>query len=93
MSMETLADTLFGCWHRRKTLPISPRMGPDRRKRPAPFQTYVVCLDCGKEFPYNWEEMRVLTPAEIRRATANGGEVERRAPVAEPVGGAALEAR
>jgi len=21
--------------------------------------TYVVCLDCGKEFDYNWKEMRV----------------------------------
>lgn len=21
--------------------------------------TYVACLDCGKEFPYNWHEMRV----------------------------------
>ncbi len=25
--------------------------------------TYVVCLDCGKEFPYDWQEMRVVTHA------------------------------
>ena len=22
-------------------------------------RTYVICLDCGKEFAYNWEEMRI----------------------------------
>ena len=22
-------------------------------------RTYVVCLECGKEFPYNWSEMRI----------------------------------
>lgn len=22
--------------------------------------TYVVCLDCGKEFAYDWNQMRVL---------------------------------
>jgi hypothetical protein len=33
---------------------------PDRR-------TYVVCLDCGKEFPYDWEQMKMVTShAEIR---------------------------
>ena len=25
-----------------------------------PPETYVVCLECGKEFPYSWEEMKVL---------------------------------
>jgi hypothetical protein len=24
--------------------------------------TYVVCLDCGKEFAYDWQEMRVVDP-------------------------------
>ena len=23
--------------------------------------TYVVCLDCGKEFPYDWNAMKVLS--------------------------------
>lgn len=23
--------------------------------------TYVVCLDCGKEFAYDWEQMKVLS--------------------------------
>ncbi len=25
--------------------------------------TYVVCLDCGKEFPYDWSKMKVLSAA------------------------------
>lgn len=24
--------------------------------------TYIVCLDCGKEFDYNWKEMRIGGP-------------------------------
>lgn len=28
--------------------------GPKRNNN-----TYVVCLDCGKEFAYNWKDMRV----------------------------------
>ncbi|HET9742748.1 MAG TPA: hypothetical protein VFQ00_08365 [Terriglobales bacterium] len=23
--------------------------------------TYVVCLDCGKEFPYDWQEMKLVS--------------------------------
>ena len=26
--------------------------------------TYVVCLDCGKEFDYNWKEMRIGSPVD-----------------------------
>jgi hypothetical protein len=40
---------LFGCNHANTTWPLTPK------KR----QTYVVCLDCGKEFSYNWAEMRM----------------------------------
>jgi hypothetical protein len=25
--------------------------------------TYIVCLDCGKEFPYDWQKMKVVAPA------------------------------
>ena len=32
---------------------VSPAPGATRNG------TYVVCLDCGKEFAYNWDEMRV----------------------------------
>jgi hypothetical protein len=26
--------------------------------------TYIVCLDCGKEFDYNWKEMRIGDPVD-----------------------------
>jgi hypothetical protein len=26
--------------------------------------TYVACLDCGKEFDYNWKEMRIGSPVD-----------------------------
>jgi hypothetical protein len=27
---------------------------------------YVVCLDCGKEFDYDWQEMRIGEPVSAR---------------------------
>ena len=48
---------LFGCSHRNTSFPITRRSG----SRPgAPAQTYVVCLECGKELPYSWDEMRIV---------------------------------
>jgi RNase P subunit RPR2 len=32
--------------------------------------TYVVCLDCGQEFRYDWKAMRVGEAVEPRAATA-----------------------
>jgi hypothetical protein len=61
--LTNLLNILLGCSHGRTTFPITPA-----RKAgfsPAPGQrnsTYVVCLDCGKEFGYNWAEMRIGDP-------------------------------
>ena len=54
-----ILDGLFGCWHSRYSFPITVKKG---RRSPAAFATgtYVVCLDCGKELPYDWKEMRVV---------------------------------
>ncbi|HJS99809.1 MAG TPA: hypothetical protein VJ756_12015 [Terriglobales bacterium] len=30
--------------------------------------TYVVCLDCGKEFAYDWEQMKVVSSLHPARA-------------------------
>ena len=55
---------LFGCSHKRTSFPITL---PERaRKVAAPqsaagHRTYITCLDCGKEIPYSWEEMRVVS--------------------------------
>jgi len=37
--------------------------GKRRRNTPAASVTgtYVVCLDCGQEFPYDWNEMRMIS--------------------------------
>lgn len=45
-------------------------MTPVRKKTPGgqeetPPETYVVCLDCGKQFTYDWENMRLGRPVEI----------------------------
>lgn len=58
-----LYDLLFGCSHKRCSFPMTVR-GKLRRSTAAAFATgtYVVCLDCGKEFPYDWNEMRMVAP-------------------------------
>jgi hypothetical protein len=48
-----LAAALFGCSHEHTTFPLSRRYGFRRR------DTYIVCLDCGREFRYDWGRMRV----------------------------------
>ena len=51
--LSSVFDSLFGCSHQRTTFPMTP-------KRPAArLGAYVSCLDCGKEFAYNWNEMRM----------------------------------
>jgi hypothetical protein len=63
--IQSLMNTLFGCAHRRTTFPLTPArksaMLPATAAATATNKngTYVVCLDCGKEFAYNWNEMRV----------------------------------
>jgi hypothetical protein len=60
----TLVDLLFGCWHRHLSFPRSVSRGERRFPAASETGTYVVCLDCGKEFAYDWEEMRLLGPGE-----------------------------
>jgi hypothetical protein len=62
-----LFDFLFGCWHRRLSFPITLRVGVRRDVTSSLAGTYVVCLDCGKELPYDWTEMKLVeTPSEPR---------------------------
>ncbi len=58
--MANLLDLLFGCSHRHYSFPITTRTG-QRRGGPAKKSTYIVCLDCGKQFPYDWDEMKIVT--------------------------------
>ena len=75
----SLFDMLFGCWHRNYSFPISAK---GHERVPAAARStgmYVVCLDCGKEFPYDWHRMKILpeqsaairaTPTHIRPESA-----------------------
>jgi hypothetical protein len=59
-----LYDALFGCWHPHYSFPITVRPGLHKcGGLAARTGTYVVCLDCGKEFGYDWQEMKVLNDA------------------------------
>ena len=53
-------NLLFGCWHRRCSFPITVRGKLRRRAAASVTGTYVVCLDCGREFPYDWDKMKRL---------------------------------
>ena len=54
-------NVLFGCSHKKLSFPITVRGGARRRSQAASVTgTYVVCLDCGHEFPYDWNEMKVV---------------------------------
>lgn len=66
--MQSLLNVIFGCAHRRKTFPITPgrRSIPSVANAAGRHGTYVVCLDCGKEFGYDWSEMRVGDPVGTR---------------------------
>jgi hypothetical protein len=46
-------EFLFGCLHRSQTRPFTVNK-----------TCYTVCLDCGRELPYSWAEMRPLKRAE-----------------------------
>jgi len=69
--MARLFDAVFGCRHPRYSFPVTIRGKGRRPQAGALTGTYVACLDCGREFPYDWQEMKVITsPAEKRQYTA-----------------------
>lgn len=54
-------DALFGCWHERYSFPMTAKSNQRRSQAASLTGTYVVCLDCGQEFPYDWQEMKVIS--------------------------------
>jgi hypothetical protein len=56
--IDTILNLMFRCSHRRLTRPVTPVS-----KAGVPHgETYVVCLDCGKQFAYDLKEMRIGKP-------------------------------
>jgi hypothetical protein len=70
--MAKLIDVFFGCRHSRYSFPVTIRGRARRPQSSVLTGTYVACLDCGREFPYDWQEMKVITSsAETREYVAS----------------------
>ena len=61
--IQAVLSFIFRCQHRRTTFPLT-----QVKSRDSDGETYVVCLDCGKQFAYDWEHMRVGEPVDSRRS-------------------------
>jgi hypothetical protein len=55
MVIDTVWSLLFQCRHRHLTRPFTP--ATDRGA--SHDETYVVCLDCTKQFAYDFQKMRI----------------------------------
>ena len=56
----------FRCTHPRTTFPMTPvRKKTAGGESETPPETYVVCLECGKQFAYDWENMRIGRAVDI----------------------------
>jgi hypothetical protein len=71
--LGSLYDHVFGCAHRELTRPITPVSRPGVPSG----ETYVVCLDCGRQFLYDWDHMRIGKPID---RTSPSGVLEPRPP-------------
>ncbi|HUJ21258.1 MAG TPA: hypothetical protein VLX58_07030 [Bryobacteraceae bacterium] len=65
--LDSILNVLFGCSHTRITFPLTPGRRSTGTHR---HGTYVVCLDCGQEFRYDWEGMRIGEPVRNRSYAA-----------------------
>jgi hypothetical protein len=63
--IDTVLNLLFRCSHPRLTRPVTPvsKAGVPQE------QTYVVCLECGKQFAYDLDEMRIGKPLPASHST------------------------
>lgn len=69
--MSSVFETFFGCSHQRTTFPQTPKKSAQRQA------AHVTCLDCGREFPYNWKEMRMEASAPAKDPVITPSPVER----------------
>jgi hypothetical protein len=76
--MFNLLDTLFGCPHQHLTFPLTrKRVRLPGARTPDP---YVVCLDCGEEFTYDWQKMKVVfSPKRVRTSITAPGVAHKQA--------------
>jgi RNase P subunit RPR2 len=64
--LSKLMDALFGCRHVRYSFPMTVRAGSRRTPTARRTGTYVTCLDCGQEFRYDWQAMKIVGSAAQR---------------------------
>jgi hypothetical protein len=60
--VELAWSRVFPCRHKKCTPIITCRKDQPRSRVAAITGTSFVCLKCGKEFAYDWENMRVIDP-------------------------------
>jgi DNA-directed RNA polymerase subunit RPC12/RpoP len=56
--IDSVVNLIFRCSHKRLTRPVTP-VSKDGKPHEG---TYVVCLDCGKQFSYDLNEMSIGKP-------------------------------
>ena len=59
--IRPLFDFIFRCQHRKTTFPQKQAI----KFGASESETYVVCLDCGMQFAYDWENMRLGKAVDI----------------------------
>jgi hypothetical protein len=70
--MSKLLNVLFGCCtHDRYSFPMSVRPGQRRSEAARMTGMYVVCLNCGREFAYSWDEIKIVPANPVSAAVAD----------------------
>jgi len=62
---DSTIKSLFGCGHKRITFPRTPARDTQHSTGER-HGTYVVCLECGQEFQYDWSQMTMGEPLPLR---------------------------
>lgn len=77
--MWRLLAVWFGCTHDHLSFPFTPKLSRCRPDAARVTGTYVVCLGSGKEFAYDWEQMRVfLNPLDYAERFTESAPVAKR---------------
>ena len=78
--IDTIWNLLFRCQHRRKTFPLTRVRPKGAHPDEKHADTYVVCLDCGKQFVYDWDNMRLGGAVDISDEPAAPAPAMRKVP-------------
>jgi len=73
--MLGILERFFGCSHKKTTFPMS-RTRMSATAPGAPKAAYIVCLECGQEFEYDWQAMKIGGPAPALHFTLNSSAPE-----------------